>query len=684
MAREWGNWKPDEWKSKSAYVDWWQKLTPDGFDPRLDGTSKDLSSDIIVSPINAVLEFLNYEHEPAGMKSAPAKLGSGLAVPHEAPGEAENRDTALAFKQADDDLAIASIPAFANNIADFNNQIAISKDKTWLPPDKLLPTLTDPDTVIVGVIDTGVPLYHQRFLESRGESRILAAWNQGAEHLGQVYLPFGREIYKKDIDTALEAGMSEEDFNLRHGLVDMKNSFGRRDLAVRAAHGAHVLDTAAGYPDNDARRDKVKIIAVNLPHRQTLGQAGEFLDQFVAYGMLRILHLAVKIWENSGLSGKPRVVMNLSYGRQAGSKDGMDLLPKMASLAPQTKLGTGTQFDLILPAGNDNLARRNAHFSLKPGKPSTLTWRILPDDRSANYVEIWTDFISLKATDSLPLAVKLDLDGQVTDQDLQGLHKVKRELGEIGSIYCECVPEKDGTCRLRYLVCLAPTLRYGEKRSEAAPAGDWRITLTYDKTAEFPDELEVTVAIQTDQALLPAGGDGFSSFFVDPKQKRFDDAGRSVDVFSDRHFGGHYEEGYVRQEGTINASGVGLVTVAGYRDTDGRPAVYSCTGFTQREEDGPCVAMVSDDGYAHPGTIGAGSSDGSRVAMSGTSFATALATRFVVEAYLKDPARAPAQAQEILQGGLNGNPDYYVPFKPQKLGKGRVKSSLEHQVKRRA
>ena len=64
-------------------------------------------------------------------------------------------------------------------------------------PDEVvarLPTLPD-DTVIVGVIDTGVALGHRAFRFSEGASRVIASWQQTArfEHQGQRYLPFGEE-----------------------------------------------------------------------------------------------------------------------------------------------------------------------------------------------------------------------------------------------------------------------------------------------------------------------------------------------------------------------------------------------------------------------------------------------------------------------------------------------------------
>jgi len=707
MIRAWSDWDAHSWSTGSAYVDWWQLLKPDGI-----GDEGGLNTDsIFIPPVLDLLwkmidpEVQQFEATTSTSYSTTKKTPT--SEPSTSPTEgALETDNQISRNFGTEDFALAPIPRFAYNGTSFKKLIVESQTKNWLPDLDELPTITDPRTVIVGVIDTGIPLMHKRLLDSKGQPRVLAAWNQGAKHPFAVseapgqdpvslqqYIPFGREIYASDIQAQLDKGADEESANEELGLVNIQSIFGRRDLMFRAAHGAHVLDTAAGY-EPGTKSDLVKIIAVNLPHRQTLGQAGEFLDLFVFYGILRILHLANAIWEKSKLDGKPRVVMNLSYGRQAGSKDGKDFLPRMAEKAPETELGKKTPFDLILPSGNDNLARRNAFVSAKPDDPETLIWRIPPDDRSSNYVEVWTDPITMSPdqfNEELPLDIAVELPGFVEDKTQFGKARSVKKLESYGRVYCERVPATGSVFRIKFQICLAPTMRFGVHRDDVSPAGDWTITLK-NRTSQ---ELNLRASIQTDQSLLPAGGSGLSSYFVDPSLERFDDGGRSVDAYGDRFDGLQSEGDQVKQSGTINASGIGqsVLTIGGYRGNDGRATVYSCSGLhhdphggtTIDRERTPLVALKSDDGPAHPGTLGAGSRNGSRVLMSGTSFATAMATRLVVEHYLDNPTKQSGAAKEILanksesERGINLFPSV---IRPEKAALGRVESSIRHRIDR--
>lgn len=60
-------------------------------------------------------------------------------------------------------------------------------------------------SVIVGVIDAGIALSHERFRRPGGGTRILSAWSQGGKWAGQTHLPFGRELMQADIDGHMTA-----------------------------------------------------------------------------------------------------------------------------------------------------------------------------------------------------------------------------------------------------------------------------------------------------------------------------------------------------------------------------------------------------------------------------------------------------------------------------------------------
>ena len=106
-----------------------------------------------------------------------------------------------------------------------------------------LPNVED-DTIIVGVIDTGVPLSHRRTwlagAHGSWQSRIISSWQQSADRSGDKYasthpgnelLPFGLELTGPEIDTLCQThthdGRLDEDaFNRAAQLTDPLNHFG--------------------------------------------------------------------------------------------------------------------------------------------------------------------------------------------------------------------------------------------------------------------------------------------------------------------------------------------------------------------------------------------------------------------------------------------------------------------------
>jgi hypothetical protein len=121
----------------------------------------------------------------------------------------------------------------------------------------------------------------------------------------------------------------------------------------------------------------------------------------------------------------------------------------------------------------------------------------------------------------------------------------------------------------------------------------------------------------------------------------------------------------------------GVVAIGGFRLNDRRPAPYSGAGSGLDDAEigraAPTAAFPSDDGYAHFGLLSDGARDGSVMALRGTSFACAAATRLVTEAVLKallagqepDLPRALAEGQAGT-GWLGAETDFV------KAGLGRV------------
>ncbi|MEP3331371.1 hypothetical protein [Sedimentitalea sp.] len=536
-----------------------------------------------------------------------------------------------------------------------DKQTTFGNPEDWLPDSERLPQAKGIEA-IVGIIDIDIPLAHRCLRNREGGSRVLASWQMEHVFEQKGYLPYGREIYRDQIDELLKKhsggrllGRSDEDaFNRELGLVDMKAPFGPRGLAGRFAHGSHVIDLAAGCnPETEPEfSEKVGIISVTLPGRWLFGDSGEFLELFMVVALQRIADLSDAFWRRNHPEAKPGAksgyptVVNLSFGRQAGAKsDQIDQLPKfLACLQKERRDEKKSQFQVVMPAGNDNQSRVNAEYHIAPGQQCVVGWRLQPGDQSDNYVEIW----ARNAKKTVPeLAIAIAAPSGEADPTIgePGTAFDVRSGVRVYRLHGEDIAARG---RLSYLVCTCPT-ESQRRPYDVVPSGLWRIVLrNCGKT-----HCRVRLSIQTDQSVLPAGGLGRRSYFDDSTYVRFDECGREPDgsrfdgktwVVSDNRWG-------TTRHGTLNASVAHkkVSTVGGYRLSDGAPAPYSSTGVGLRGKGSaeveyprraPTASLPSEDGIAHPGLLAAGASDGVRVPVSGTSFASALATRRVAQGFL--------------------------------------------------
>ena len=211
------------------------------------------------------------------------------------------------------------------------------------------PDLPD-EAIIIGVIDTGVPLHHRRSMFRAGvagapQSRILAAWQQSATapQGEEDRVPFGAALGGPEIDdliakhTRSAGGLDETAFNRAAGLTQPLSPLGHRDLDFQASHGAHVLDLAGGMdPDADLSalpaalqgfQERVRFIVVNLPPPALFGAAGAFLQYYASFALQWIVDVADWLWlQKPGRTDRLKrtfpVALNLSFGMHAGPKDG--------------------------------------------------------------------------------------------------------------------------------------------------------------------------------------------------------------------------------------------------------------------------------------------------------------------------------------------------------------------------
>lgn len=659
--------------------------------------------------------------------SSPAPVGVGPYAAHWAEQEGENTRNQSGFRAADSFIAQPSPYLFSDStfgglpepdadllgrvgrrLYELNDHVPVPSpavndnwDATadWLTPAidiANIPQL-DRDTVIVGIVDTGIPLCHRRFQIAAGNTRILASWQQTTTWSAQGYLPFGRELYGPEIDTLVAAHtragyVDEEAFNRAAGLVEPQLPFGARDLDRQASHGAHVMDLACGFdPDTtEIDPDRLRIISVNLPPQFLHGPGGDFLQYYAAFGFRRIVGLADALWQrdhSDDQKGAYPISFNFSYGMQAGPKDGSMPLerlirtivserstPVVINGVPRTR----PPLRIHMPAGNSNLYQCAASFQLSGAAFSELAWRIQPDDQTSNTVEIWTPPF---AKDDLPDAADFTLALAIPNDGLvPAPPPVAGECAPFGPYARLCcfkhdVDDAGDTQRLVFLIQVAQTFRPDANGAALAPAGLWKLAIS------GPDQLDLSAYIQSDQSFVLQSPIGRRSYFDDPNYRRYHETGELAD--SARYCTAEAEPGSgpVSRIGTNNALGASsaIALVGGFRESDGTPAIYSSTGRAPLPDSDVDLLYPSEDRAATFGLLAAGSRSGSTASYRGTSMSTALATREVALAMLgtqewnlpdlftADFLRLRAAAFE------NNRPANYCPVEGRKAGAGRTR-----------
>lgn len=473
---------------------------------------------------------------------------------------------------------------------------------TGAPVDGVFPDEPLPEgTIIVGMIDDAIAIGHPRF-QIRGadgtwRSRVLMAWQQDAVYRDPAL--FGREISQREIEDALNdpnLSASSDPSALYRRLFPQPEGETMSDIArtlmARAGHGTHVGDLACGADPDVASdmRDRVRMVTVGLPARASVGMSGTFLELYVVYAMRRIVEYADALWthHHGDVPGGYPVVINLSYGQQAGAKTGTSLIEQEFLLLQERRKGL-VPVELVMPAGNDNLTRSNMRWNVKSFLP--IPWRILPGDQSSNFVEVWTD-LQPEDGQELPLQLKVippgvapelvewinpnllgdegsvedyvffspsSADGPVKQKD--DLYRVYLQVVDVPDVSPDGIsrtfvalaqeaaardrdggPENAGAGggvadpllrRQRYVVAVRPTLNH-EKPDAVALAGEWEIQMqwaTLDGDVEAKQR-EVYMNVQVDQDMDSTSRTNFRSYFDNPPYRTHMPSGRTLDTYA--------------------------------------------------------------------------------------------------------------------------------------------------------
>lgn len=496
-----------------------------------------------------------------------------------------------------------------------------------------------PGTVVVGVIDDGIALAHERFRDAGG-TRIEFAWVQDGVPPGpsEIFGPGaeGREYRKLSVGAqpgldamlaaSTHAGIVDEDgFYRRAGLTGPSSPPGHKAIDWRRAHGTHVLDLAANGPASSHRDGR--LIAVQLPITTTGMPVSSNLGRYVVEGIWYILLRSLSVAERLGCGPLP-VVINLSYGITSGPHDGLHLVERaIDEILPLWREAFGVQAEIAIGAGNSYLDRLHAEVRFDAvGGVVDVPWRAQPDDRTPSVVDVWLPPTAGTVSDRVTLTlIAPDGAGSVTLGEEFGAVGLAPEIGTIAEVRYARLNWADG--RARYRITIQPTFRV-DGDGPVAPHGLWTIRL--ENRAFAPTDV-LHARIRRDEAPYGYPMRGRQTYFDDPLYERHDAAGRPEEADGDS---------IVKRFDSINAMATGAVplVVGGFLRRELRPAPYSAAGPLVRKGEasplhhaGPDVLCVSEDSLVHGGVLAAGTRSGSTVAMNGTSVAAPQVANWVAD-----------------------------------------------------
>jgi hypothetical protein len=516
---------------------------------------------------------------------------------------------------------------------------ALAEGEEQVLPERSLPTGEPHQGVVVtGIIDDGIAFANERFCTQGSDgalrTRIEYVWLQGAAATEGSTVLYGRELNKTQINGLLEvcstAGLVDEDKLYRlSGLED----FGRaehKSTAWRTSHGTHVMDLACGYPCTNAPCNR-PIVCVQLPPRGTQDTSGVRLEPQVLAAIDYILDRADRV-ANELQCGRLPVVINFSYGFYAGPHDGTHPIEAAIDKIIAEREAQRQKVRVVLPSGNAHLARCHAQVDLEPspspGAEAAIDWRVLPDDQTSTFVELWLPFSDEPLRQRIELSVAPPV-GPASCPPLREQAGQALELkNERGDVLCKISYESiAATGRSRFVVALPPTA-FHDVPKQLAPAGIWTLKIR-NVSREYQ---QVQLWIQRDDTPFSYPIRGRQSYFDDPEYKVFDGGGFEIEVDADCS--------PVRRAGSINAAGTGsdAIVVGGFLRKEEVPSRYSAGGPITAKGDrptphrfGPDAMAVADDSKVLPGVLAAGSRSGSVVAMNGTSVAAPQVTRLIVD-----------------------------------------------------
>lgn len=462
-------------------------------------------------------------------------------------------------------------------------------------------------------------------------TRVAALWDQGdgvsssdprGWHRPRGF-DHGREMGPDSLNAATlaahtGAGMDEcVAYRSVDFLVDKADA---RRRVWYGTHGGHVLHMAGGAPDPlntrtgtaaadtaDDAAATAPLVFVQLPLPTALDSAGASLSAHVLDGVRYAMSLT--------RPGAP-LVINISYGGQAGPHDGTSLLERALDDLLQHSAGNTA---VVLAAGNSRQARAHARRTVSARRSALLRVAVSPQDTTDTFVEFWYQASKEQA---LEFRVRSP---QTLWSDWVSAGQACRMNSDTSppepvAMLCHETHVPNGA-RAMALLAIAPTAQPPGLPCGLADAGTWQVEVRLKGAGSVALDAWIE-RDDPDHATRAA-----SPFFLD--QARDDD----LDTLSSM------------------ASGRFTVRVGGFNRGTGDTAVYSSTGPTKPPGEGvPQVLAVCEEDSDNDTVAATATRSTESLRISGTSVAAPALARRLYNALAERHrcGEAPLDAEEML------------------------------------
>lgn len=219
--------------------------------------------------------------------------------------------------------------------------------------------------VIIGIVDSGIDIFHPDFRNEDGSTRIMELWDQTIpnEEDSNFFYNRGKIFSREEINQAL---------------TNNDRSFPSRDPS---GHGTHVAGIAAG--NGRASRGEQKGVA---PESELLiVKLGNTFPE--GFPRTTELMLGMDYCVRKAAELNIPLALNISFGNSYGSHDGSSLLETFID-----NLANVGRTTIAIGSGNEGNKGRHAAGQLTDQTPMQIELAVSPNETSLN-VQLWKNYV---------------------------------------------------------------------------------------------------------------------------------------------------------------------------------------------------------------------------------------------------------------------------------------------------